>query len=186
MAAVRGGSRVRGPRAAADVVDPYQDEDEPPPGLSLPAPPPLLPLPPVLPPLLELSLELGMTAWTAPTTVPAVVATTCVAVSSAPPTFSPTRFTTLRARAGAFFTARFMRPIAPRPRRPPPPPRFAVFFFAPVARRIDARPRAEDFFIVFFADFFVDFFFERRAALRVAFFLAIACLLVDVRESKPV
>ena len=119
-----------------------------------------------------------MTACTAPTTVPAVVATTCVAVSSAPPTFAPTRFTTPRARDGAFVTARFTRVIMPR--------RFVVFrvdflvvffvVFFIVPRRIDAprRPPRAALFVDFLLDFFDDFFMDRRAAFFVAFFLAIS------------
>jgi hypothetical protein len=155
---------------------------------------------------LEVSLDVsrfGITASTAPTTVPAVVATACVTVSATEPTRSATFWTTERVwRFVGILRATFLAVLATRrmprwaierivPRRPAPRP-------APPRR--EPPRRADDaffvllraaFFVAFLVAFFVAFFVALRVLfledLRVAFFVPFfampaPCEVTRVRE----
>jgi hypothetical protein len=117
--------------------------------------------------------EDGMTDSTAPTTTPAVVATACVALSTALVITSPTRFMTFLALAGARRAARFTFRVA---RDAPLAARFIVLVALRfvVAGRFFGRfaDLPVDFFAVVFRpplleDFFAIFFFAMPRLLHV-------------------
>jgi hypothetical protein len=163
-------------RSVREFVRRYQFEPD-----SEPPPPPLDPeelVPPELPPPppLEVSFDgsrSGITDSTAPTTVPAVVATAWVTVSATDPTRSATLRTTERVwRLVGIFRATFLAVVATLRM-----PRRAIDRI--LLRRAPPRlelPRRDELFLVllrvaFFVAFLVAFFVALRVLLRRVLFL---------------